>query len=285
MIGTRKIRRIARAIMARLSPPPQAEPSYQPVILLTEQIDLGRLQRDVAALLGMDPQEGATLWADYHALAQAKGHPDLGEYKTLSTAEAFAIFALMHHFRPAQIVEIGTQHGKSTRRIIDMAQHLGLDAPITCYDIEDNRQYFSADEATLVLKDVTYTFATDVLDQKPAGQIGLIYLDAHPYHLLKHVIEATLKRDDWVMAVHDCGAGLCNPHMTIPRDRPELITSRTGTWERHALADLLGIPDPLSPALDDHHTATHRMRVLGTQHGLAVIVPDRLARTGSASLG
>jgi hypothetical protein len=51
------------------------------------------------------------------------------------------------------------------------------------------------------------------------------------------------------------------------------VTSLTGVWERYVLAETFGIADPLDPALDDLETPSHRLRVFGTPHGLALIVP------------
>jgi hypothetical protein len=80
---------------------------------------------------------------------------------------------------------------------------------------------------------------------------------------------------DCLVAVHDCGRGLCNPAMAIPRDAE--VSSLTGVWERHILAELFGADGPLDPGLDAAETATHRLRIFDTPHGLALIAPKAWA--------
>ena len=77
-----------------------------------------------------------------------------------------------------------------------------------------------------------------------------------------------------VLAIHDCTAGLCNPRMTLAKDDPN-VTSATGTWERHVLAQRFGIGDPLSPALDRATTPTHRLTIFDTPHGLGVVLAGK----------
>ena len=215
-----------------------------------------------------------TLWRDYQALMAAKRHvPALGQVGTLSSEEAFVLHCLKARFQPPALIEIGTHQGKSTRRILDSIARLQLDTAVTCFDIEDIVRYFSPDEATLALRDVTDTVETDILDRYAPG---IIYLDAHPWRLLKNVIAAALRREDWLLAIHDCSPILCNPNMTISRDQPSLITARTGHWERYVLAEVFGLDDPLDPRLNDLETATHQLRIFGTQHGLGVIAPKAL---------
>ena len=216
------------------------------------------------------------MWADYLGLVQAKDHiKKLGQVGTLSSEEAFVIHVLARLYQPAHLIEIGTHQGKSTRRILDSIQQLQLNTTVTCFDIEDLVRYFSREEAALVLKDVTHSLASDILD---AYEPGIIYLDAHPWHLLHKVIGSVLQRGDWILAIHDCSPILCNPDMTIPRDEPSLITMRTGHWERHVLAALLGVDNPLDTRLGNMETETHLVRVLPTQHGLALIMPKSLIR-------
>ena len=64
--------------------------------------------------------------------------------------------------------------------------------------------------------------------------------------------------------------------MRISKEDSALITSRTGHWERHVLAEIFGVDNPLDSSLDDRETETHRLRVFETPHGLAVIMPKSL---------
>lgn len=246
--------------------------SYRPVI--PTDVDQARLLRELAAFLGRPLQWIEALWSDYQALMAAKRHgSELGQVGTLSSEEAFVIHCLCALFQPPELIEIGTHQGKSTRRILDSIAHLQLKMRVTCFDIEDLVQYFSSEEATLLLRDVTDSVEQDILDRYAPG---IIYLDAHPWRLLKNVIAAVLRREDWLLAIHDCSPILCNPKMTIPKDEPSLITMRTGHWERHVLAEVFGLDDPLDARMNALETDTHLLRVFGTQHGLGLIAPKAL---------
>lgn len=246
--------------------------SYRPVI--PTEVDHARLLSDIAGLLQQPAKRIETLWTDYQGLMAAKRHvSELGQVGTLSSEEAFVIHCLCALFQPPDLIEIGTHQGKSTRRILDSLKHLQLQTSVTCYDIEDLVQYFSPDETTLLLQDVTDSVERDILDRYAPG---IIYLDAHPWRLLKNVIAAVLRREDWLLAIHDCSPILCNPRMTISRDQPSLITARTGHWERHVLAEVFGLDDPLDPYLNELETDTHLLRVFGTQHGLGLVLPKAL---------
>lgn len=246
---------------------------YFPVYQVETNTDL--LLTQVAGFFEMDRADVDALWAEYSRFAEEKHYEEqLGNKKTLSHEEAFILYVMAVRYPIGSLIEIGTQHGKSTRRIIDINDKVGLGLDVVCFDIEDSVQYFEPGEATLVLKDITGSSGREVFDHFPPG---LIFLDARPYHLLRDVISEALERDDWLLAIHDCGRGLCNPRMTIDKDRPEMVTSQTGIWERYVLAELLGVKNPLSESLDDMKTETHRLRVFETRHGLAVIMPQKKA--------
>lgn len=208
---------------------------------------------------------------DYRALHEAKEYTRrLGERKTLCFEEAFLLYVLMGQRRPARLVEIGTQHGKSTRRLLDMVQALGLATQVTCYDVVNCVEHFTPEEARLIVRDLTGRFQDEVLR---TIEPEIIFLDTHAHALLREVIVQTLAHPGrCVLAIHDCGKGLCNPRMAIARDDPE-VTSGTGVWQRHVLGERFGIDSPLSDRLDWLETPTHRHCIFETPHGLAVIVP------------
>jgi hypothetical protein len=199
----------------------------------------------------------------------------LGESRTLSFEEAFLIYLSIRQLRPPQVVEIGTQFGKSTRRIVDILNLLSLDSQVTCFDILDEMKYVSHDEVKLAIRDVTNDFQSSVLKKIYPG---VIFLDARPYHLLKNVITSYL---EWsltypcVMAIHDCSPGLYNPRMWISRNRQDGISSRTGVWERHVLAEIFGV---VNDKLEEICTSSHHLRIFNTQHGLALISPNNIFR-------
>lgn len=236
------------------------------------RVNRRRLLREIADLTGA-PRAAVRRWfADYRELHRREGYERrFGERKTLNFEEAFVIYAILAHTRPPRpIVEIGTQYGRSTRRILDILDRLDLKNDVVCFDIEDRVEAFAPDEAALVVEDITGRFRERVLDRiHPC----LIYLDAHPYRLTKEVILDVLQHTrDCVLVMHDSGKALCNPDMALDRDDPD-ITSATGHWERHVLCEVFGVDDPMTNEIDYRETQTHRLRVFRTVHGLATIVP------------
>lgn len=246
--------------------------SYRPVI--QRDVDHERLLADIASVLQQPTSNIESMWADYRGLMQKENHIEkLGQIGTTSSEEAFVIHCLTAIYQPPNLVEIGTYHGVSTRRILDSIQHSKLSTVVTCYDIVDVVRHFEQHEAVLKLHDVTDAVCREILDQYTPG---IIYLDAHPWRLLNNVIREVIKRTDWILAMHDCSPILCNPKMTIPKDAPELISARTGHWERHVLADVFGFDDPLDRSLNSLETETHILRIFGTQHGLGLVIPKAL---------
>jgi glycosyltransferase involved in cell wall biosynthesis len=253
--------------------PPQRSPAeagaFVPVI--PEQVDQERLVEEISRFFQLPRAAVETMRTMYAAFHEAKGYArTLGERKTLCFEEAFVLYVLLATSRPPTLVEIGTQHGKSTRRLLDIKTLLGLPGRVVCFDLEDQVQHFSRDEAELMVRDMRGRFAQDVLR---AYEPGLVFHDVNSYCLLKEVLTQTLAHaGKWALAIHDCGRGLCNPRMTLAKDDPH-VTSSTGVWERHVLAEVFGIADPLSERLDQLETATHRLVIFGTPQGLAVLLP------------
>lgn len=266
------VERHYRPLLARRDPEPTPNVPYTPFI--PDRVDHGALIGDAARLFGMERTEAEAKFHAYRAFHDDRGYArTLGELKTLCFEEAYLLYLAMSRYRPHTVVEVGTRHGKSTRRVLDIAGLLGLGGRVVCFDTADEVEHFDPGEAELVLGDLTGRFREHVLR---AYNPQLIFLDTHAYALLKEVVTATLAEAwDCVLAVHDCSHGLFNPHMTLARDDPS-VTSRTGCWERHVLAEAFGVDDPGSDRLDGAATPTHRMRVFDTPHGLAVIVPEAM---------
>ncbi len=151
-----------------------------------------------------------------------------------------------------------------------MKRLLGLESRVICIDVADQVEHFSTSEAELVIADLTGDFCNQVLRRY---EPGFIFLDVHSYRLLREAIEETLKlRPQCVLAVHDCSNGQCNPQMTLAKNDPA-VTSSTGVWERHVLAEVFCVGNPLDKRLDRIDTPSHRLRIFGTTHGLGVIAP------------
>lgn len=262
---------IKRHYLPLLGPPhtsPVSPNGYSPRI--PEQVDTGKLLDQLTQFFYLRRADVEGMFGVYRAVHDAKKYAEtLGEQKTLCFEEAFGLYVLLATIRPRTIVEIGTQHGKSTRRILDIKTLLGLPSRVVCFDVTNEVQHFTPAEAELIVKDVTGKVQNDVVR---AYEPGLIFLDVHAYGLLKEVVTQTVADPkSWTLAIHDCGRGLCNPHMTLRKDDPN-VTSSSGVWERHVLAEVFGIPDPLSGQLDSVETPTHRLRIFDTPHGLGVLV-------------
>lgn len=241
------------------------------------------LVSQAARYFHLDPGECQERYLHYQEFSSEQGYAQtLGESRTLCSEEAFLVYLAARRLAPTQVVEIGVQYGKSTRRILDLLKLLNLDSRLTAFDIEDILRYASHTEVDLRLHDLTGDFQEVVLNRLAPG---LIVLDAHPYYLLTHVITQFIA---WsldhpsILAIHDCSLSLYNPHMRLPKEAGHLVSSRTGLWERHVLAEIFsgiisqesGQPFRLSPLhLDDLSTATHQLRVFGTRHGLALLAP------------
>jgi hypothetical protein len=271
------IERHYRPLLKRRDPAGTPGAAYTPFI--PDRVDHEALVDDVARFFGLERPGVESRLRTYQQFHDAQGYARrLGEFKTLCFEEAFVLYVTLSLFRPRTVVEAGTQHGKSTRRLLDMAGLLGLESRFVCFDRADEVRHFAPGEAELVTGDLTGRFREAVLE---AHRPRLVFLDVHPYALLREAVAGTLAAGDCVLAVHDCGRGLCNPRMALPRDDPA-VTSVTGVWERHVLAEVFGVGDPLSPRLDDLATPTHRLRIFDTPHGLAVIVPQGAANAAQA---
>lgn len=204
---------------------------------------------------------------------QQKYKDTLGEQKTLYLEEAFLLYLAAWQMRPKHVVEIGTQYGKSARRIVDMLNLLGFESKVTCFDVADEIQFVTHEEVGLVIHDLTNDFYSRVLE--PIAP-SLIFLDARPYPLLQRVIRDFLNWSKYhpaILAIHDCAPGLYNPRMKISKNDPSAPNSQTGIWERHVLADIFSVSNS---ELDDVRTEHHHLKIFGTLYGLALLAPNNL---------
>lgn len=245
--------------------PPLYNPSY------LAHCDHYRLIDEASCFHGISRRDVKTAFDEYQALHEKKQYAAVfGESKTLCFEEAFLFFVILKFYKVKNVVEIGTQNGKSTRRILDMIAHLGAECTVTCFDLYDEVKYFTPDEAQLRLHDVTQSFKEDVLD---AYHPEILFLDARPHALLDSVIRGVVKSSECMLAIHDCTSGICNPKMQLDRSDPN-ISSATGVWERHVLADVFDVTDPLSRQLTDMRKGNRHLHIFNTRHGLAIIKPE-----------
>lgn len=288
------IERHYRPLLSRRRSEPAVEATCQPTAgagragaagyspFIPARTDMDCLLEQVARFFSLERSAIERKLQAYRTLHESKRHAErLGERKTLCFEEAFILFLVLDALRPKTVVELGTQEGRSARRILDAGEFLGLKMRLVCFDPRDQVRFFSSSEAEVVRKDVTGRFRREVLE---AHRPGLIFADVHAHGLLREAVSETAA---WprrcVLALHDCGPGLCNPFMTISREDPAAVTSSTGVWERHVLADHFGVRDPLDGSLDQAEDARRRLRVFATPHGLALLVPKRLNLTGAAA--
>jgi hypothetical protein len=208
----------------------------------------------------------------YRGLHETRGYArSQGEHKTLCFEEAFLIYLFAAVYRPRTIVGVGVQLGKSMRRLLDIKAALGLDSRVVVYCPTDEAQDFSASEAEVRELPWQRGFVGELFETM---EPGLIFNDAHSHSLLQELVHRAMGHGRWMLALHDCGRGLCNPHMKIAKDDRN-VTSSTGVWERHVLAEACGIRDPLSADLDNRETPTYRLRIFDTPHGLGMILPAK----------
>src|SRR5581483_11724146 len=131
---------------------------YRPYI--PERVSQHLLIDEVTAFFSLARPDVEGRLQTYQAFHDAKGYArTLGERKTLCFEEAFVLAILLGLYRPRVLVEIGTQHGASTRRILDIINLLGLDSRMVCFDVRDEVEHFTLQEADLVLRDVSGRFA------------------------------------------------------------------------------------------------------------------------------
>ncbi len=207
-------------------------------------------------------------WLEYRRFSEEMHYGErLGSLKTLTDEESFLFDFYFSNRKCRNFVEIGTQYGKSTRRILDIRKRHRLGFKTTCFDVEKYEVLFQKNEADLVLHDVTEDFEVEVL-QKYSPEV--IFLDARPYPLLKNVVSGIMK-NQWrgVLLIHDCAPGLCNPDQSPDRDN--VHSDNQGLWERIALARIAGIEDPRSVLLDDCRFQGYHLHIFNTSHGMAVL--------------
>lgn len=250
----------------------RADEDYRP--MFPDAVHERELIEGVRDVFGVPTGDVQRMFSAYRTFHESKGYVQaLGEWKTLNFEEAFIAAVALSLTRAETLVEIGTQEGKSTRRLVDLKEFLGLSMRVICFDKSDSLKFVRRDEVELRIENLLGCFRTQVLDRFGGG---CLFLDVHEYPLLKEILTETIRHyGPWSVLIHDCGRGLCNPRMRLAKDDPH-VTSQTGTWERHVLAEIFGVADPCDSVLDQRSTQTHTLRVFGTRHGLGVLTRRRV---------
>jgi predicted O-methyltransferase YrrM len=244
-----------------------ARPNYSPIY--NSVMDHVTAVAAVVELWSISSDQANSLWEQHRTFVEKMCYgEEITAGKTLSFDESFFIYVLLAQRRPRTIVEIGTQYGRSTRRLIDMSHELELNSHIVCYDIVDEVVFFKKGrEAELRICDITPNFSHEIMDTLKAD---IVFLDARPRPLIEAVVAGVLiSPHPCVLAIHDCARGICKKDTTyIPQISP---TSMTGVWERHVLAEIFSIKDPLSSQLDSCDQLGMRLRIPSTRHGLGML--------------
>ena len=261
--------------------PGPAVGSFAPVI--PARVGPRRLVAEVAEFHELPHADVEERLRAYRAFHDARAYAQtLGEHKTLCFEEAFVLYVLLAVERPRTLAFVGPGDGAGLRRLLDMKGLLGLECSVVSFDSVDRLQFCTRDEANLVVGDLQGRFRPTVLE---AYEPGLIVTDVHTYPLLSEIVSRTMAHSGrWLLAVHDCGRGLCNPQMSVLKNDPN-ITSTTGVWERYVLAEAFGIADPLDDRLDRATAGGHRLRIFITPHGLGVVCTTDARNGKTASEG
>ena len=208
-------------------------------------------------------------YQDYQSFYRSGNYrKTLGERNTLTYIESFLIYLAISTKKPQQVMEIGTSQGRSTRIINDILKAYNLYKPLVCFDIKDSLKFVLHNEVNLVITDITGHVTESALN---VYQPDLIFLDAHPYHLLHSVISEFLewsKSQQSLLIIHDCSSFFYSTRMMISKEDIQAISNRTGVWERHVLSDIFKVPEK---SVDKLQTETHMLRVFPTTYGLALL--------------
>lgn len=214
----------------------------------------------------------AAAWKYLSGLRSPSRQTD-GAAKSLDVAEGFALWALVKHRRPKIVVELGVQHGISSRLWKEALRTYVPDHELILCDLEDRRQYIRNSECTFVQGDARQTLP-EIFNSRA---VDVLHNDAHPYGLVRWSVEAALAHQTPVLTFHDVG----QHHPRAPFKRQSFALSlaekelhaedyrQYGCWERHVIAELLG-----KEILDEDMmiSGNHRVQIFDSLFGFGVIL-------------
>jgi len=248
--------------------PTEGKPQFQPEI--RSIVDRRALLAGVTELWNLPPRLAEGLWEQFQSFYDQRNYAaSLGEFKTFTFEETFILGALFTVSRPARVVQIGLDDGRATRRIIDLLRFLALPDKLLGFGDRDSIMY--VDPAEIELQDLSAVSEWDV-NSLENGRGGVVIVDCHRREIVLEILSRIRQTTaEWSLVLHDCGIGLCNPQMSdFSQDRP--VSSATGVWQRHLLAEAFGVADPRSFELHDCRREFDRLRIFETQHGLGVVL-------------
>ena len=166
----------------------------------------------------------------------------LADNDRFAGCDAFAAYAMLQHYRPRRLIEIGSGH--STLIFRQAARDGELDLHITCIDPEPNRRI--DDAADLLIRRSVLEAGIDIPSELAAGDMLFIDGSHHafngtdvPYTFLEILPRV---KPGVVVHVHD---------IMLPYEYPPLFTAR-GYNEQYVLAALLLGGSSWEPLLPIH---------------------------------
>jgi hypothetical protein len=153
----------------------------------------------------------------------------LADNDRFAGGDAFAAYALLQHWRPRRLIEIGSGH--STLIFRQAARDAGFDLHITCIDPEPNRSI--DDAADVLIRHPVQQSGVAIGDELAAGD--LLFIDGS-----HHAFNGTDVPYLFLEILPRVGAGvIVHVHdIMLPYEYPSLFTAR-GYNEQYVLAALL----------------------------------------------
>lgn len=262
------------ALQQRRNPRAVAEGTRAGNIFLAAELQW-LLQRDAEWLAETAAEYRATpeAWKLLSGYRSASRWSD-GFAKSMDVAEGFAAWALVKHQRPRVVVELGTQHGVSSRLWKEALLRYVPDHVLYLCDLEDQRRLIGPGEAVMLLGDGVVSLR-QILDKV---QVDLLINDAHPYTLIRDSVALGKERGVPCFAFHDVSD---NPLRGRPyRVESEALTEEereahntdyagVGVWERHVMADQF---DPAIRYAMAGETDVWRWQIFDSFLGLGVVL-------------
>jgi len=110
--------------------------------------------------------------------------------RSLSKEECKFIFEYMQERKPKIMFEFGVQNGCSSKAFVEMSKWAKIDFSLHSWDIIDVVKCIRKDEFYFHLGDITGKEKMAFDKYNP----NFVFLDAHPYHLTKNIMEICLER-------------------------------------------------------------------------------------------
>jgi hypothetical protein len=187
-----------------------------------------------------DYQNCSEAWIRLSGLKSSSSKTD-GFAKSLDVAEGFAIWALVAAKKPKVIVELGVQHGLSSRLWKEALNKYVPNHQLYLCDLEDKRRFIDDSESVFLKGD-----AYQLLPELYASQtIDLLHNDAHPYSLIDWSVREGIKHNIPIFTFHDVNGTpprktFIKDYVSINKDEKlenDLNLGKYGHWERHVMGE------------------------------------------------